>query len=77
MSTCAPNCVIDANYQDLFEINSQKDRQKTKYKDQVRINAMKKIRRTHICHKCLKYPGDSEWNFGLWEDNKYTCFDCL
>lgn len=77
MSSCAPNCCIDASYIDFYQRNTYNERQKTTYKDQERINAMKKIRRTHICHKCLKYPGDSEWSFGLWDRNRYTCFDCL
>jgi len=74
--SCAPNCSIDATYIDIYQSHINK-REKPKYKDQERIDAMKRIRRTHICQLCLKYPGDSEWTFGIWEKNTYTCFDCL
>lgn len=74
--SCAPNCSIDATYIDIYQ-RSINERQNKQNRNQEHINAMKRIRRTHICHKCLKYPGDSEWTFGLWENNTYTCFDCL
>ncbi len=37
---------------------------------------MEKIRRTHICHLCKKYPGDQHFSFGKWNNNKYCCFNC-
>ena len=40
-------------------------------------NEMKKIRRTHICHFCKKYPGDLQYSFGLFKDGVYCCFDCI
>jgi hypothetical protein len=47
-------------------------------KDKEWHAAMKRIRRTHICMQCKKYPGDSEYLMGLKDDcGTYTCFDCL
>lgn len=40
--------------------------------------AMAKIRRTHICVRCRKYPGDKDYTFGNKDGcGVYTCFDCL
>lgn len=42
------------------------------------VAAMSRIRRAHICVRCRKYPGDSEYSFGTRTNcGAYTCFDCL
>ena len=38
---------------------------------------MKIIRRTHICVKCRKYPGDRCYSFGLRINGSYHCFECI
>ena len=38
---------------------------------------MKIIRRTHICVKCRKYPGDLNYSFGLKINGSYHCFECI
>ena len=47
-------------------------RQDKQYKEEI-----KKIRRTHICWKCGKYPGDDQFSLGCWENRTFTCFDCI
>jgi hypothetical protein len=68
----------NTRYIDLWNIhNPIKNKKKTKKYYGEELEAMKKIRRTHICCKCLKYPGDEEYRFGIMRDKIYTCFDCL
>lgn len=74
--SCAPNADYNAGIIDIWQRQTSKEREqrinKTTFDYQ---REMKKIRRTHICHHCRKYPGDGEYSMGLWEKNRYYCFD--
>lgn len=51
--------------------------QQKKRKDPEWDAAMAKIRRTHICVRCGKYPGDNDYIFGTMNaDRVYTCYEC-
>lgn len=40
--------------------------------------AMAKIRRTRICVRCDRYPGDKQYTLGLMDERgAFTCFECL
>ena len=65
----------NSKYIDLYHIQAGYGAPK---KDKAWHAAMRKIRSTHICIHCRKYPGDREYTWGN-RDNwgAYTCFDCL
>ena len=66
----------NSNYIDLWHIKvgyGKAPKHKQEWKD-----AMRKIRMTHICIRCRKYPGDTEYRFGKREPSgAYICYDCL
>ena len=70
---CTPNIEHNATIiDDWHRQHTSQLRQDKQYKNEI-----KKIRRTHICRKCGKYPGDEQFSFGLWENRSFTCFDCI
>ena len=66
----------NAKYIDMWNIQVGRGEQRNKGPEWNA--AMSKIRRAHICVRCHKYPGDSEFSFGTKSNcGAYTCFDCL
>ena len=64
---------MDEKYIDLWNIQVKPKIKKTKEWHE----SMKKIRKSHICYICNKYPGDEEYIFGDWINEKqYLCLDC-
>ncbi len=74
---CAPNIDFNAGVIDCWSRQTYKERQKRLKNSKEYQETMKPIRRTHVCYKCRKYPGDEEYMFGTWgKDGQYCCFDC-
>jgi hypothetical protein len=70
------DCDFNAGLFDLYYRQTYQEREKHKKKDPEYQKMMAPVRRTHICCVCKKYPGDSEFTLGIWENGKYKCFDC-
>ena len=69
-------CNIDnSSYITLWEIANANNKYK-KTKNPQWEKEMKQIRRTHVCHKCKKYPGDRNYTFGVRKEGRYLCFEC-
>ena len=71
------DCDFNAGVIDSWYRQTYKERQQTLKKDKVYQQQMQEIRKIHICHVCQKYPGDEEYTFGMWINNRYKCFDCI
>ncbi len=76
--SCATNTDFNAGVIASWHSQTYQQRQKQLAKDKEYQKAMIRVRRTHICYKCHKYPGDEDYLFGKWDNagNKYCCFDC-
>ena len=75
MSDCAPNIDFNASVIDDWTRQTRADREARQKNDPKWVSAMKRVRRTHVCHHCRKYPGDQEYIFGMWDEGVYYCFD--
>jgi len=71
------DCNFNAGVIDTWHRETYQQRQENNKKDPVFQNAMKAVRRKHICRICKTYPGDESYTFGLWQKGDYTCFDCI
>lgn len=76
MSDCSTNCDFNASVIDSWASQTYKQRQTKLKHDTQYQREMKKVRASHICAVCKKYPGDAEYSFGDWKGHKYICFDC-
>jgi len=75
--SCATNTDFNAGVIGIWERQTYDERQKQLRNNKEYQAKMKPIRRTHVCYKCHKYPGDEEYMFGTWEKDKgFCCFDC-
>ncbi len=71
------DCDFNASIIDIWQRQTYEQTQARLNRNEDYKREMKKVRRTHICAKCHKYPGDKEYTFGDWNNNIYTCFDCI
>lgn len=76
MGDCGLNCDFNAGVIDSFYRQTYQEREKQQKKDPNYQKMMARIRRTHICSICQKYPGDADYLFGTKINGNYKCFDC-
>lgn len=77
MGDCNLNCDYNASFIDIWQRQTSNEREIKQRQDKEYQEMMKSVRRKHICCVCKKYPGDQEFLFGLWQEGRFKCFDCL